>query len=509
MAHILVVDGEKNIRITVSTILRQAGLNVETAEDSDVAIELLATRNFDVVLSDIALASVNSAELLKSIRKASPNVQVILMTDPSNVDSESDVVKASAFDYVKKPITKAKLIRVARNAVRIKTLDDERRRLQEENLKCQKNLEDLITVRIKSLAESDERSKTLLKTIPDMMFTIDTEHVFKSHHTSKASDLFAPPEDFVGKKVEDILPPHLAKVTVESVDKVINSQQVNWFEYSLEIENELRYFESLMIPKDKNEVLAVIREITDTRETLERLEILFESAPDAFYINDMLGNFLDGNKVAEKILGYKKEELIGKNFLQLKLLRLKDLPKAAKNLAKNVLGEGTGPDEFTLYNKDGDLVHLEIMTHPVKISNKKVVLGIARDISKRVEAEAALRGNEKRFSRLSDLSFEGIIIHKNGIVLEVNSTLLRMTGYSTEELTGKNFVELVIPQDYYEIISKMIQKDFSAPYEIEGIRKDGVIFPLEIESRSIDYNNEDGVRVTALRDISRRAKIEM
>ena len=83
MAHILVVDGEKNIRITVSTILRQAGLNVETAEDADVAIELLATRNFDVVLSDTALASVNSAELLKSIRKASPNVQVILMTDPS------------------------------------------------------------------------------------------------------------------------------------------------------------------------------------------------------------------------------------------------------------------------------------------------------------------------------------------------------------------------------------------------------------------------------------------
>ena len=53
MAHILIVDDEKSIRISVSTILREAGLNVETAEDADVAIELIATRDFDVVLSNI------------------------------------------------------------------------------------------------------------------------------------------------------------------------------------------------------------------------------------------------------------------------------------------------------------------------------------------------------------------------------------------------------------------------------------------------------------------------
>ena len=66
----------------------------------------------------------------------------------------------------------------------------------------------------------------------------------------------------------------------------------------------------------------------------ERLRILFESAPDAYYIIDLLGNFIDGNETAEKLMGYERDELIGKNFRKLKLLQTKDLPRAIKNLAK-------------------------------------------------------------------------------------------------------------------------------------------------------------------------------
>jgi PAS domain-containing protein len=50
------------------------------------------------------------------------------------------------------------------------------------------------------------------------------------------------------------------------------------------------------------------------RESNERFRVLFENAPDPFYINKMDGTLVDGNKAAEKLLGYKKEELIGFNF---------------------------------------------------------------------------------------------------------------------------------------------------------------------------------------------------
>jgi PAS domain-containing protein len=71
----------------------------------------------------------------------------------------------------------------------------------------------------------------------------------------------------------------------------------------------------------------------------EKFKIIFESAPDAYYINDLKGTFIDGNKQAERITGYSKEELIGKSFLKLKLLPKSQIPTAAALLAKNVLGK--------------------------------------------------------------------------------------------------------------------------------------------------------------------------
>ena len=134
------------------------------------------------------------------------------------------------------------------------------------------------------------------------------------------------------------------------------------------------------------------------RESEERFKILFDYAPDGYYLNDLQGNFIDGNRAAEEIISYKKEELIGKNLFELKILPPKQIPRAAKILAKNVLGQSTGPDEFTLNRKDGSQVPIEIRTFPIKIKDQTLVIGNARDITKRKKAEelinASLREKE-------------------------------------------------------------------------------------------------------------------
>ena len=129
----------------------------------------------------------------------------------------------------------------------------------------------------------------------------------------------------------------------------------------------------------------------------ERMKILYEYAPDAYYLSNIKGELVDGNKAAEKMSGYKKEELIGKNFSDLKILPKNQLPLALKNLAKNALGFPTGPDEFILTRKDGKNITTEIRTYPVKIKGQKLVLGIARDITERKKTEKALQESEEKY----------------------------------------------------------------------------------------------------------------
>lgn len=144
-------------------------------------------------------------------------------------------------------------------------------------------------------------------------------------------------------------------------------------------------------------IQAVFRDITERkkmeerlRESEERLRSLIEYAPDAIYINDLNGKILEGNRQAEILTGYEKEELIGKSILEAGLLPEKYVPKAIEAVQKNLSGQRTGPDEFELIRKDGSRVFVEISTIPIKIGQRIEILGIARDITERKQMQKKL-----------------------------------------------------------------------------------------------------------------------
>ena len=165
MAHILVVDDEKSIRITVGEFLRADGHEVELAEDADKALAALKEGDFDVVVSDIILPRVTGVELLKRIRVAAPRVQAILMTGEPTVETAAEALRAGAFDYLFKPIAKDAILKAVANAAKLKATDDERRRLEEENQEYQANLEQLVEERTAELRETNRHLEEALKTV--------------------------------------------------------------------------------------------------------------------------------------------------------------------------------------------------------------------------------------------------------------------------------------------------------------------------------------------------------
>lgn len=142
MARILIVDDEKSIRVTLQEFLRDAGHEVETAEDAVVAaLEQLPVKSFDVVVSDIVMPRITGLELLHAVHKESPRIQVIMITGQPAVESAAAAVRAGAFDYLIKPITKEMILRCVGNAVKLKETEDERERLAEANRRYQEELE--------------------------------------------------------------------------------------------------------------------------------------------------------------------------------------------------------------------------------------------------------------------------------------------------------------------------------------------------------------------------------
>jgi len=122
------------------------------------------------------------------------------------------------------------------------------------------------------------------------------------------------------------------------------------------------------------------------------------------------------------------------------------------------------------------------------------------------EQNTLLEEQNERFRTLSEATFEGIFIHDEGRILEVNQAMEKMFGYQRSEVLGRNVLEFV-PPEFHQIVLEHIRTKDETPYEAEGIKKDGSIFPVEVQARTMPYQGRD-VRIVAIRDLTWRRAME-
>ena len=123
------------------------------------------------------------------------------------------------------------------------------------------------------------------------------------------------------------------------------------------------------------------------------------------------------------------------------------------------------------------------------------------------QLKKALRSSEDRFKILADASWEGIAIHDHGFLLEANQQFLKLFGYEKEELLHTNILEKLFPSHCLVDLNSRIKNGEVGFHESTGLKKDGTSFPIESNSRYMEYQDKM-VRVCAIRDISTRVNAE-
>jgi two-component system response regulator PilR (NtrC family) len=131
-ARILIVDDERSMQEFLEICFRRDGYDVETTGDVDAALAILESDDYDVVISDLQMPGKSGLELLRSVREASPETAVVLITAFATTETAIAAMKEGAYDYVTKPFKVDEMRLVVEKALEKKLLARENRRLRSE-----------------------------------------------------------------------------------------------------------------------------------------------------------------------------------------------------------------------------------------------------------------------------------------------------------------------------------------------------------------------------------------
>jgi two component, sigma54 specific, transcriptional regulator, Fis family len=130
MAHILLVDDESSMRLTLTMLLKQAKHTLAQAGTGAAALEKIENHHFDLVLTDLHLDEVSGLDVLRAAKNNNPETEVIVLTGYGSVESAVEAMKAGAIDYLTKPIDSEELLLAVERATERQKLKSEVARLR-------------------------------------------------------------------------------------------------------------------------------------------------------------------------------------------------------------------------------------------------------------------------------------------------------------------------------------------------------------------------------------------
>ena len=318
-----------------------------------------------------------------------------------------------------------------------------------EDISARKRAED-------DLRETEERLRAIIETTPECIKVVSADGMLLHMNSAGLGMVQASrPEDVEGKSIYDVIAPEFHD-SFRAFNARICGGERGSMEFDLiGLQGFRRCMESYAAPLHRQDgsvaQLAVTHDITD-RKSRERAALLLsaivDSSDDAIISKDLNGIITSWNKSAERVFGYTAEEAVGKSVtILIPPDRQDEEPHILSRLRR---GERVDHFETIRRRKDGTLLDISLTISPVKDALGRVIGAskIARDITDRKRAEAALIASEARFRQLAD-SMPQIVwtARPDGQVDYYNERWYEFTGFPRDRFEDEIWKPLVHSED--------------------------------------------------------------
>lgn len=391
---------------------------------------------------------------------------------------------------------------------------------------------DGIVENITDKKESFNNYRSLLNALPDMIARVSSDgHIIDIKPGLGIYSESGQSTHYIATNIKNL--PFGEEITnnfMNIIRVAIDKNEPIEYNYSIKISGEDRHYYSRTVKNDRDEVIVIVRDTTketnisrELRDSKEFAENLINTANVMIVGLDNNGNVKIFNRTAEVLTGYKKDEVLNKNwFTDLNIILKKDSDRL-NNIFKGLIendGEKANEVENSIITKHGEIKYILWQNNEIRENNKAVgTISFGLDISERRKFEDELMAameksekNEKKYKNLVDTLQEGIwVIDENSKTIFINNRMSEMLGYNSDEMMGKRIFDFMdedgVKKAEYNVDRR--KQGIMEQHDFEFIRKNGekIYTTLETGPLTDEKGNYIGA-IAGVIDITERKKME-
>src|ERR671921_1591735 len=442
---LLVEDSENDAMLLLRELRRGVykplSQRVCTPEDMKEALRAADATDepFQVVISDYYMPRFSAPDALRLLRNLGYDLPFIVVSGKIGEDAAVGIMKAGADDYVTKE-NMSRLCPAIERELREAEVRRDRERAEKE------------------LVRSEDRFRHLVEQIPAVTYVqepidSDTPKAITYMSPQYEAMLGYPPE----KEILDeehwlrvLHPDDRERVLAEELrtDETGDPYRIEYRQIARDGRVVWVHDEATLIRDEEGNALywlGVQYDITEQkrieeelRQSEERFKVLSQEVVEGIILSEN-GRIIDANRSVTEMFGYRLEELIGKDAIEL------TPPEYGELVRQRISDEDTRDYESRGLKKDGTIFPIEIRPRHLPYSGRRIRVTSVIDLTERKRAEEALRQSEALYRTVVEQAEENIFLvdAKSRRVLDANDTLLRSLGYTDDELKEMTLYDIV------------------------------------------------------------------